>query len=100
MPTRRFSSYLPYLIAGTVLLLLAHGVVAQEAAAEGGAAPAESKTLFQTIWEGNALIKGVWLAIIGASVTMVTFIVQGLLTLQRKKVAPPPLVESLRQTVD
>jgi biopolymer transport protein ExbB len=95
MLNRRFSSHLPLLLAGSVLLLLATGALAQDAPA-----PPESKTLFQTIWEGNALIKGVWLAIIGASVTMVTFIVQGLLTLQKKKLAPPPLVESLKQTVD
>ncbi len=95
MPKNRVSSYLPYLLAGLVLLLLATGVYAQEE----GAAPVESKTLFQTIWSGNALIKTVWLAIIGASVTMVTFIVQGMLTLRRDKLAPPPLVESLRQNI-
>jgi biopolymer transport protein ExbB len=92
----RSSSYAPYLLAGVALLLLAHGVSAAE---EGAPAAPESKTLFQTIWEGNALIKMVWLSIIGASVTMVTFIVQGMLTLQKKKLAPPPLVESLKQTI-
>jgi biopolymer transport protein ExbB len=97
MPKLRLSSYAPYLLAGVALLLLVNGVSGAEG--EGGPAAPESKTLFQTIWEGNALIKMVWLSIIGASVTMVTFIVQGMLTLQKKKLAPPPLVESLKQTI-
>jgi biopolymer transport protein ExbB len=96
MPKLRSSSYAPYLLAGVALLLLANGVSAAE---EGAAAAPESKTLIQTIMEGNALIKMVWLSIVGASVTMVTFIVQGMLTLQKKKLAPPPLVESLKQTI-
>ena len=96
MPKPRLSTYLPILLAGIVLLLLVAGASAQDSVSGG---EGTSKTLFQTIWEGNGLIKTVWLAIIAASVTMVTFIVQGLLTLQRNKLAPPPLVESLRQTI-
>ena len=41
----------------------------------------------------------IWIAILVTSITMVTFIVQGILTLRRDKMAPPPLVESLRQTI-
>jgi biopolymer transport protein ExbB len=98
MPKLRPSSFVPYLLAGAVVLLLINGVSGAEG--DAAAAPAQhEKTLFETIWEGNALIKMVWLAIVGASVTMVTFIVQGMLTLQKNKLAPPPLVESLKQTI-
>jgi biopolymer transport protein ExbB len=98
MPKNRFASYAPYLLAGVALLLLVHGVSGAEEAAAGTPPPKE-KTLFETIMEGSPLIKAVWVAIIGTSVTMVTFIVQGIITLQKGKLAPVPLVESLRQTV-
>ena len=95
MRKAEFRRYLPFLLLGVAFLLTTATGLCQD-----DAAPAESKTLFQTIWGGNWLIKMVWLAIVGASVTMVTFIVQGLLTLRRDKLAPPALVESLRQTID
>jgi biopolymer transport protein ExbB len=93
------NSFRRYLPAALLVLALVCTTAIGYAQEEAAAAP-ESKTLFQTIWEGNALIKGVWLSIVGASVTMVTFIVQGLITLRRTKLAPPPLVESLRQNME
>ncbi len=91
--------YLPAALLLLVLVLTAAAGHAQDAA-DAAAAPApESKNIFQTIKEGGPLIMFIWLAILGTSVTMVTFIVQGLLTLRKDKLAPPPLVESLRQTV-
>lgn len=94
MPKLRVSSCVPYLFAAAVLLLLVNGAYAE---GEGGGD--HEKTLYATIMEGSALIKAVWVAIIATSVTMVTFIVQGMITLQKGKLAPVPLVESLRQTV-
>jgi biopolymer transport protein ExbB len=67
---------------------------------EAAAPPAEQHTVLETILEGGPLIIAIWLAIIGTSVTMVTFIVQGLLTLRKDKLAPPALVASLQQTID
>lgn len=98
MPKNRLSTYLPYVLAAATLLLMASGVYAQEEAAAEGAHK-EGETLLQTIMAGGPMIQMVWLCIIGASVIMVTFIVQGLLTLQKNKLAPIPLVESLKQTV-
>jgi biopolymer transport protein ExbB len=96
MPKNRFVPYVPYLLAGVVLLVLAaHGVAAEE----GAPAAAPEKKLYETIMEGTPLIKAVWVAIIVTSITMVTFIVQGIITLQKGKLAPIPLVESLKQTV-
>jgi biopolymer transport protein ExbB len=67
-------------------------------AQEEGAAPQEH-TLLETIMAGGPLVMLIWVAIVLTSVIMVTFIVQNLLTLRKDKLAPPPLVESLRQTI-
>jgi biopolymer transport protein ExbB len=98
MSKNRFYRYFPYLLAGVVLLLMSCGVMAEgeEGAAGGGHG---EKTLLQTIMEGGPMIMFVWVCILATSVIMVTFIVQGMLTLQKHKLAPPPLVESLKQTV-
>lgn len=74
-------------------------VFAQEAAE--GAAPAEAAqhTVMDTILGGGPLIIAIWCAILGTSVTMVTLIVQNIMTLKATKLCPPPLVESLRQTI-
>ncbi len=90
--------YLPAALLLLALFLTASVGFAQDAAAPA-AAPEEQKNILRVIWEGNWLIKVVWLAILVTSITMVTFIVQGLLTLRKDKLAPPPLVESLRQTL-
>lgn len=76
--------------------LLASGVTGF---AQEEAAPQEAHNIFQTILDGGPLVVAIWIAIIGTSVTMVTFIVQGLLALRRDKLAPPPLVETLRQNM-
>ena len=86
--------YLPFAVFLAVLAIGHATGFAQEAGGED-----KKHTIWETIREGGPLIIGIWLAIIGTSVTMVTFIVQGLLTLRKDKLAPPPLVESLRQTI-
>jgi biopolymer transport protein ExbB len=69
-------------------------------AQEEGAAPAHGDTsIFQTIKEGGPLIMAIWAAIIGTSVTMVTFIIQNIMSLRKDKLAPPPLVAALEQTI-
>src|SRR4051812_42387813 len=97
---RRFSS-----LALLVLMQTAFAVAAfaQEAAAEAGgeaaATPEASHTVLQTIMGGGPLIIAIWCAILGTSVTMVTLIVQNIMTLKPSKLAPPPLVQSLQQTI-
>lgn len=87
--------YLPFAVFLAVLAIgHATGFAQDEAVAED-----KQHTILETILEGGPLIIAIWLAIIATSVTMVTFIVQGLLTLRKEKLAPPPLIESLRQTV-
>jgi biopolymer transport protein ExbB len=92
-----FRRYLPFFVFTLALLVAVSTGWAQDDAA---APPPESKNIFQTIREGGALIMAIWFAILGTSVTMVTFIVQGILTLRKDKLAPPALVESLRQNMN
>ena len=81
------------LVAGAVLAW-APGAGAQEAAA----AP-QNKSIVQTILGSGPLGVAIWCAILGASVTMVTFVIQNILTLRNDRLAPPPLIDSLRQVL-
>jgi biopolymer transport protein ExbB len=87
--------FLPFLVFAAALAFGHATGFAQEAEA----AADSQHTIWETIMDGGPLIIGIWLAIVGTSVTMVTFIVQGLLTLRKDKIAPPPLVASLQQTI-
>jgi biopolymer transport protein ExbB len=97
MISPRLRRYLPALATLALLAVSSATGIAQE---EAAAPAAEQHTVLETILEGGPLIIAIWLAIIGTSVTMVTFIVQGLLTLRKDKLAPPALVASLQQTID
>ena len=89
-PSRRLLCFL--LLFGGAFFLFTHGVSAQEAT---GAAP-KSKNVLQTILETGPLGVFIWCCILAASVTMVTFIIQNILTLRNDRLAPPPLYTSLR----
>lgn len=89
--------YLPLALLLLVFIAMSSHGFAEEAAA--GGEDESQKSVFQVIWSGSWLIKLVWLSILGTSITMVTFVVQGLLTLRPHRLAPPPLVESLHQTI-
>ena len=78
--------------------ILASTAFAQEAAPAAGAAP-ESHSIIQLIWHGGPLTVGIWLCLVLTSVTMVTFIVQNIIFLRNEKLAPIPLLDSLRQTL-
>ena len=86
--------FLLFTLTLALLLLPAVSGFAQEAAPE-----AHKETIFETIKNGGVLIVLIWLAIVGTSVTMVTFIIQNILTLREAKLAPPPLVQSLHDTI-
>ena len=88
--------YLPVCLLLLALAATSATGWAQDDAAAGGE---QSKNIFQTIREGGGLIMAIWFAIVATSITMVTFIVQGILTLRKDKLAPPALVESLRQNM-
>jgi len=80
-------------------LVLAAGAMAQDAEAAGDAAAVHDKTLLQTIMEGGPLLMVIWVAILATSITMVTLIIQNIITLKQTRLAPPPLVQSLQQTI-
>ena len=84
------------LFAGA-FLLLRHGVSAQEAV-PAAAAP-KSRSVLETILGSGPLGVTIWLGILSASVTMVTFVIQNLLTLRNDRLAPAPLYNSLKQTL-
>ena len=58
-----------------------------------------SQSVWDTIREGGPLIMLIWVCIIGTSITMVTLIVQNAMTLRKDKLAPPPLIQALQQTI-
>jgi biopolymer transport protein ExbB len=92
MLTSQYRRWLP-----ACLLLLS--AVTTFAAEEGAAGAPPAKNVFQVITEGGWPAISIWVLIVATSVTMVTFIVQGMLALRKDKLAPPPLVETLRQNM-
>ena len=92
MKTRKL---LPFALSLSLLLIAASTGFAQEAAE-----PAKQSTVWDTIREGGPLIMTIWLIIFGTSVTMVTFVIQNILTLRVPKLAPPTMVEALRATLN
>jgi biopolymer transport protein ExbB len=99
MKKSRYYIPLLLLLVATVLLLGAHGLHAQDAAAAAPATPKE-RNVFQTIISSGPLGITIWCAILAASVTMVTFVIQNLLSLRNDRLAPPPLVNSLQQVIE
>jgi len=97
----KIRKFLPFAILLVLsLFLVSHGF-AQEAAEAEAAAGEEfhQQTVLEMIMHGGPLIIMIWLAIVGTSITMVTFVIQNILTLRKEKIAPPALVQSLRETI-
>lgn len=65
-------------------------------AEEGGGAHEGSGTILQQIMHGGPMIIMIWLAILTTSIIMVTFIIQNVILLRNSKLAPPELVEALK----
>jgi biopolymer transport protein ExbB len=86
-------SLFPVLAIGTILLATTITGFAQEGAAPKGGGGGES--VFSVIWHGGWLIRMIWLAIIGTSVTMVTFVIQNIITLRVQKQAPSVMVSAI-----
>lgn len=78
-----------------IALLSTAGAYAQEAAP----APAHDESIIKTILHGGPLIVFIWVCILVTSIIMVTLIIQLALSLKKDKLAPPPLVDSLRQLI-
>lgn len=80
-----------------LLFLLGGSAFAQEAAASGTARPPDS--ILHVILSGGPLLILIWCGILGTSITMVTFVIQNIITLRKEKMAPKALVDSLRNEI-
>ena len=87
--------FLPLLVCALALVVAPNVGFAEEGAEAGH----EAQSVFDTIREGGPLIMAIWVAIIGTSVTMVTLIIQSAMQLRKDKLAPLPLIHSLRQLI-
>ena len=86
-------SLLPLLAIGAILLATSlTGFAADEGTA---AAKPGGESVFQVIWHGGWLIRLIWMAILGTSVTMVTFVIQNIITLRIQKQSPDVLVKAI-----
>ncbi len=88
--------FLPLFIIAILAVLTGTGL-AQEEVAPPAQAPESIVTL---IMHGGPLIIFIWLCIVGTSVVMVTLIIQNVMSLKKDRLAPPPLIEALRQTIE
>jgi biopolymer transport protein ExbB len=87
---RRFTALLTIALS----LIVSGSALAQEAAKQP-----EQQSLLDTILHGGAMIIFIWICILATSIIMVTLIIQLALSLKKDKLAPPPLVDSLRQLI-
>lgn len=95
----RFRRFLSFATFSVALLMANVTVFAQEAEGAAEAGTHAQKTLWETIIEGGPLLILIWISILATSVIMVTLIIQNIMTLKASKLAPPPLVQSLQQTI-
>lgn len=89
MKTNTRSLLSKYLVPTLALLAMAGKAVAAE---EGG----HDQSILQVIMHGGPLIIMIWLAILTTSIVMVTFVIQNVISLRNKKLAPPELVDALK----
>lgn len=74
-----------------LLLVSSSTVLAEDAGGhEGGT------SILKMILHGGPLIIMIWLAILATSIVMVTFVIQNIIILRNSKLAPPELVEALK----
>lgn len=86
------------LVAAALLMVGPMIGLAQEGDAPAALTHAD-QSIFDTIREGGPLIMAIWIAIVATSITMVTLIIQNAMQLRKDKLAPPPLINSLRQLI-
>ena len=82
---------LPLLLAPLIALFTVATAAAEDANKE--------ESILKTIIHGNGFIIFIWICILATSVIMVTFIIQLAISLRKEKLAPTPLVDSLRQLI-
>ncbi len=84
----------------TILPTFAALAQAPETEATGEPQVAESQSVIEIIMHGGPLIIMIWIAILATSITMVTLVIQNIITLRPTKLAPPPMINSLRETIE
>lgn len=89
----------PHLLRTILTCLFAFAATSVVWAQEEAVAP-EAHSVLDTIIGGGPLIIMIWIAILGTSVTMLTFIIQLFLNLRDEQLAPSALIESLRSTIE
>jgi biopolymer transport protein ExbB len=96
---KKVNPYLVRALACLPLLFALSGAFAQEGSSGAASPAAESHTILETIAGGGPLIILIWVAILGTSIVMVTFIIQLFLSLRDEQLAPKALVDSLQATI-
>jgi biopolymer transport protein ExbB len=81
------------------LALLLLPVLGATAFAQDAGAAKPPDSIIHVILNGGPLIVMIWCAILGTSMTMVTFVIQNIITLRKEKVAPKALVDSLSNEI-
>jgi len=99
MIPNKLRRFLPLAVFIATLCLTSALGFAQGDAAEGDPPAPQNQSVLHLIMEGGPLIMLIWVCIIGTSVTMVTFIIQNIMSLRKDKLAPPPLIQALEQTL-
>ena len=82
---------LPLILTSLIALLTVSNAAAQE--------HAKSDSIISTILHSNGMVIFVWICLLATSVIMVTLIIQLAIMMRKDKLAPPPLVDSLRQLI-
>ena len=82
---------LPLILTPALAILSVATAAAQE--------HAKQESVITTILHSGAMGIFIWICILTTSVIMVTLIIQLALSMQKAKLAPPPLVDSLRQLI-
>jgi len=83
-----------------LLALLALTILPQTVFAADAGVENKDQSVLEIIMHGGPLIIAIWIAILATSITMVTFVIQNIIMLRKDKLAPPPVVESLHQTLE
>jgi biopolymer transport protein ExbB len=92
----------PLLVAAAIFFAASITGFAQDAAdsaTPAAAHAAQGDSIVKVILHGGPLIVMIWLAILVTSITMVTFVIQNILSLRKDKLAPPELVDSLGNAI-
>ena len=91
MLTHKLRRLLPLFLTPALGLLSVATAAAQE--------HAKQESVITTILHSGPMGVFIWICILATSVIMVTLIIQLAISMQKTKLAPPPLVDSLRQLI-